>query len=130
MLADNLGEAALRDSLLTKIVNEEKRTSGTARAYVEVAAMMREAVKQESPKPLDLQQIEALLGKTDPGEPTNFYYFVGAFLQNRGDLQNAKKYLMLSATSPVPPESHARFGQRCTPRIEGADRTDAERGTR
>ena len=101
LLVDNLGDAALRDSLLAKVVNEEKRTTGTARAYVEVASMMRGAVQRESPKPLDLDRIEPLIAKTEAGEPTNFYYFVGAFLRNRGDLQNAKKYLMLSATSPM-----------------------------
>jgi tetratricopeptide (TPR) repeat protein len=101
LLADSLGQAALRDSLLAKIVNEEKGTTGSARAYVEVASMMRRAVQRENPQPFDLSRIEPLIANTEPGEPTNFYYYVGAFLRNRGDLQNAKKYLMRNATSPL-----------------------------
>ncbi len=100
--ADTLGKADERDALLkqvieTKIPENFVESRGTE-VYTPLAVLFREALAAKGGKPLDLAKVDEILQKSGlpPSVPR---YFVGVFLKNRGDLENATKYLIRAAQS-------------------------------
>jgi len=101
ILADRLGDTAVRDSLLTQLADDGTPDAAQqARCYAEVADAMRTALAAGKPKPLALARVESAIQKSGTGQPTSLYYLVGLFFENRGDKEKSRAYLMRSATSP------------------------------
>jgi tetratricopeptide (TPR) repeat protein len=102
IVADTLGKSDERDALLKQVIEtrvpENFVESRGIEVYTPLAVLFREALAAKGTKPLDLAKVDAILSKS--GLPRSVLrYFVGVFLKNRGDLENAKKYLIRSAQS-------------------------------
>ena len=106
LLADALGMTADRDRLLAKIVapNPAPSSRGPAYAamYKELVRLLQKSLPPGSVKDLDFKKIEALISKDWNVEvPTNFEYFIGMFLENRGDKEKSREYLIRAAQSDL-----------------------------
>jgi hypothetical protein len=106
LIADELGKTADRDRLLAKIVapNPAPSSRGPAYAgmYKELVQLLQKALPPGSVKDLDFKKIDALIGKAPEIEvPTNFEYFIGMFLKNRGDKEKSREYLIRAAQSDL-----------------------------
>jgi hypothetical protein len=102
IVADTLGKSDERDALLKQVIEtkvpENFVESRGIEVYTPLAVLFREALAAKGAKPLDLAKVDAIQSKSGlPGSVLR--YFVGVFLKNRGDLENAKKYLIRSAQS-------------------------------
>jgi tetratricopeptide (TPR) repeat protein len=106
LIADTLGKTAERDRLLAEIVNanlsESPRGHAYAGMYKEVVELLQKALPPGSVKDLDFKKIEAVIHKAPEIEtPTNFEYFIGMFLKNRGDNEKSREYLIRCAQSEL-----------------------------
>jgi tetratricopeptide (TPR) repeat protein len=106
LLADELGKTADRDRLLAKIVSPNPAPSSRgpvyAGMYKELVELLQKALPPGSVKDIDFKKIEALTFRAPDFEaPTNFEYFVGAFLKNRGDKEKSREYLIRAAQSDL-----------------------------
>ena len=105
LIADALGKSADRDRLLAKIVAPNPAPSSRGPAYAamyrELVQLLQKALPPGSVKDLDFKKIEALISKDLNVEvPTNFEYFIGMFLKNRGDKEKSREYLIRREVGP------------------------------
>jgi tetratricopeptide (TPR) repeat protein len=99
LVADALGKTADRDALLHEIVdmpvNKALQETGIE-SFRQLAAQFLHILPPDKAKTLNLSEVDKILaGSTYQGSVLP--YLVGAFLKNRGDLENAKKYLIRCA---------------------------------
>jgi hypothetical protein len=102
VVADSLGKYAERDALLKQVIETKLPAnfieSRGGELYSKVAEQFRQVLLSKESKPLDLAAIEKIQAQSHlPASVLR--YFVGVFLKNRGDLENAKKYLTRCAQS-------------------------------
>ncbi|HEV8003272.1 MAG TPA: tetratricopeptide repeat protein [Planctomycetaceae bacterium] len=96
LVADSLGKNEDRDALLKQVV-ETKLPPNFVESrggvfYGQVAIEFRQVLNAKVPQPLDLSKIDKVLAESKLPSSV-LRYLVGVFLKNRGDLENAKKYL-------------------------------------
>jgi hypothetical protein len=105
IIADGLDKTVSRDRLLTEVTNStlphNYPEASTQDSYKRLAALMRETVTTKKVLHLNLAEFDKLQAEVVPEKlyPSVLLYFVGAFLKNRGDLENAKKHLIRAAQS-------------------------------
>lgn len=99
ILADTIERTELRDATL-RAVAETNDPPDDAKAYVEFAALLRQALAAEGEPRLDPATVDALAKRGSTGHPTFVWYAAGMFLANRGVKDDADRYLQLAASSP------------------------------
>jgi tetratricopeptide (TPR) repeat protein len=98
LIADQLGQTALRDRLLSVIAKLEAGKHPFYEVYAKVAAILQKSLAAGKLNDADLKQIdEAIVKKAE--WPAIVQYFVAAFLQNRGQAEKAHDYLRRAAQS-------------------------------
>ncbi|HET6325344.1 MAG TPA: hypothetical protein VFG04_11765 [Planctomycetaceae bacterium] len=105
MIADGIGKEVNRDRLLSEVMSttlaHNYGEAPTQDFYKRLAALMRETVTTKEVPHLNLTEFDKLQAQAAPKKlyPSVLLYFAGVFLKNRGDLDDAKKYLILAAQS-------------------------------
>jgi tetratricopeptide (TPR) repeat protein len=102
IVADTLGKSDERDALLKQVVETKLPhnfvESRGGELYRPLAEQFRVVLGSKGAKQLDLEKVEKI--QSESHLPASVLrYFVGVFLKNRGDLENAKKYLKRCAQS-------------------------------
>ncbi|QDU11900.1 tetratricopeptide repeat protein [Gimesia aquarii] len=97
LLADELEFTDQRDNLLKQVSQQWNKDFAKAELS---NLFQRNLQKQDSTdwRPICFQ---SLIAQVSNGSPTNYYYFAGKFLEQRGQSELAEKYLQLAATSPM-----------------------------
>jgi hypothetical protein len=102
IVADTLGKYAERDALLKQVIETKLPAnfveSRGGELYSKVAEQFRQVLQSKESKPLDLAAIDKIQAESNL-RASVLRYFVGVFLKNRGDLENAKRYLTRCAQS-------------------------------
>ncbi len=104
-IADGLNKEVNRDRLLSEVMSTTLAPNygeaPTQNFYKRLAALMRETVTTNEVPHLNLAEFDKLQADAVPEKlyASVLLYFVGTFLKNRGELENAKKYLILAAQS-------------------------------
>jgi tetratricopeptide (TPR) repeat protein len=104
-VADGLHKSVDRDRLLTEVMSTTLPhnfvEAPTQDFYKRLAALMRETVTTKNVPHLNLAEFDKLQVEAAPAKlrVSVLPYFVGVFLKNRGDLENAEKYLIRAAKS-------------------------------
>ncbi|HEV8066124.1 MAG TPA: tetratricopeptide repeat protein [Planctomycetaceae bacterium] len=105
IIADGLDKTVNRDRLFTEITSttlaHNYAEAPTQDYYKRLAALMRDTVTTKKVPHLNLVEFDKLQAEAAPEKlyPSVLLYLVGVFLKNRGDLENAKKYLIRAAQS-------------------------------
>ncbi len=96
LLADELGDQALRDGLLEELCTKVQRQIPRMAA---IGRMMRDALTDGGRGSLDLAAVDKVLGAMPRRTRANADFLVGRFLLNRGQAESARKYLQQAAES-------------------------------
>ncbi|HET6328875.1 MAG TPA: hypothetical protein VFG04_29595 [Planctomycetaceae bacterium] len=101
LVADTLGKTTVRDALLQEIIKTDLphnfiEAQGKT-SYQQLAGRFQSALPPKNGKlePADLEKIIA--DSRGTFKPATIPFYLGLFFKNRGDLENAKKYLLRSA---------------------------------
>jgi tetratricopeptide (TPR) repeat protein len=105
MMADDEKDAVGRDALLREITTTHSTKAPRSAAICKL--LVDTAFDREGKKPVDAAALDQLVESIPAEGRGNAGLFVGWFLKNQGDLQNAKKYLQICSESP-----HAVFWYR------------------
>ncbi|MFK7776972.1 MAG: hypothetical protein QM501_02460 [Gimesia sp.] len=97
LLADELGIKNTRDVLLKEIAELSSRHYST----FELANHFQRMLLKQDPVEWNPKLFESLLAQSGDGNPTNFCYFAGKFLEKRGHEKLAIAYLQQAATSSL-----------------------------
>lgn len=97
LLADELEFVDQRDDLLRHVSEKWSTAFGNSELANIFQYMLR---KKDS---IDWKPVwfQSLLAQSTKGNPTNYYYFAGKLLEQRGQHDLGEKYLQLAATSPI-----------------------------
>jgi tetratricopeptide (TPR) repeat protein len=98
MIADDLGEAARRDELLEEIGN---RPPDEGPKTIRICKLFRDALAKGDGAKLDLVEVNFILQNIPTERRGNTEFFVGWFLKNRGQADDARAYLRNCAESPT-----------------------------
>jgi tetratricopeptide (TPR) repeat protein len=94
VLADELGKSSLRDAALESVAAEkDPAQAGSQR----LAALLKKCVAGGQQAALDVKAVEDLLAKASLEDQVNLGFFVGRFLDSRGQAQEARKHYERSA---------------------------------
>jgi tetratricopeptide (TPR) repeat protein len=105
IIADGLDKTAERDRLLTEVTSttlpHNYTEAPTQDFYKRLAALMRDTVTTKKVPQLNLAEFDKLQAEAAPEKlyPSVLQYLAAVFLKTRGDLENAKKYLIRAAQS-------------------------------
>ncbi len=91
MIGDDEKDAARRDVILRELTTKHKDKAPKSMAVCQV--LMDTVLNPGETKPLDAAAIDGALEVIPEAGRGNAEFFVGWFLKNHGDAQNAKKYL-------------------------------------
>jgi tetratricopeptide (TPR) repeat protein len=99
LVADSLGKTGERDKLLEEILKMPPQNAqyeaGTR--YKQLAAQLKPMLAPENAR-FNVAAVDKILASSPSTIPASALpYFVGVFLKNRGDIENAKKYLIRCA---------------------------------
>lgn len=97
LIADELGEVDLRDTLLSDTLNAAVRRD---HSLVDVIHDLRNALATPA-IPINLLVAEWRLRVLSGGQPTNHWYYLGKFLSLRGNQEDGQRLLKLAAGSPA-----------------------------
>lgn len=97
LLADELGLTDQRDDLLKQVSEQWNNNFGIA----ELTNFFQQMLLKPDSVEWNPRWFQSLLAQTSEGRPTNFYYFAGKFLEQRGQDKWATIYLQSAATSPI-----------------------------
>jgi hypothetical protein len=97
LVADELGEAARRDELLTRFCTQHKTV---APKTVELAEVFRGWLAGGSKGAADLAAADRVIAALPPDNRGNLEFFVGRLLMTHGQPDAARAYLKRSADSP------------------------------
>jgi hypothetical protein len=91
---DELGKTKERDAILKAFPAHKNKE------YTLMAAIIRETLAKGEKTPLDLKAVEAALQPMAQPEKGYCRFFVGMFLEQRGDVKNAKHYYAEAGSVP------------------------------
>ena len=97
LVADELGEAASRDELLTRFCTEYK---ARAPKSVELAEVFRGWLAGGSKGAVDLAAVDRVIATLEPGDRGNLEFFAGRILMTHGPPEAGRAYMKRSAASP------------------------------
>ena len=100
LLAEQLGDIAMRDTILTEITELDKeKYKPDQRRLIRLAQLLHKFIIEEEPQP-PLDSVEKLRARSSLGGRINIDYFLGRLLALRGHEDEAMYYLTRCATSP------------------------------